>query len=232
MIIVLQQLPQLAGPQEDGYHGLVPKRALYMRPEAAGELLALEKTTGGLVYTDILRSAASILQAYRGKVTPSGQHIAQPVAYSFHGYGGCVDVDIDACKKKLGVDYAGLITVMESHGFYCHRRDGAAGEGQSESWHFNYLGDDGPRLIAATTDKHATWSGPAEAMIQKWYGDQLALTDDQVTALLPVAHATDVKDFQRQWDLTVDGIAGPRTRRVLAFVTATMKITPLPQANV
>jgi peptidoglycan hydrolase-like protein with peptidoglycan-binding domain len=224
VILHLQALPQLAGPQGDGYHGLAPKRALYMRPEAAEALLALERTTGGLVYTDIFRSASSILQAYRAK--PG----TQPVGFSFHGFGGCVDVDVDGCKAKLGVDYAGLVAVMEAHGFHCHRRDGAGGEGKSESWHFNFLGADAPALLARTTDDHATWAHPAEAMIQKWYGPELQLTPAQIATLLPIAHATDVRDFQRQWDLAVDGIAGPRTQRVLAFVTATLQIAAVPAA--
>lgn len=219
MILLLQHLPQLAGPTGDGYNGLAPKRALYMRPEAAAALLQVEADTGGFIYTDLYRSPQAILQAYRAK--PG----TQPVAYSFHGYGGAVDIDIDASKAKLGTDYSGLCSLMENRGYHCHRRDSAAGEGQSESWHFNYLGDDADALLALTTDKHSTWAGPAEAMIQKWYGPDLQLTDDQVMLLLPVAHATDITDFQRKWDLAVDGVAGPKTRRVLAFVTATQKIS-------
>ena len=218
MNLKLQSLPQLAGPQGDGYHGLAPKRALYMRPEAATALMLVEKDTGGLVYTDIFRSAQSILQAYTSK--PG----TQPVGYSFHGYGGAVDIDIDACKAKLGTTYGGLITIMQARGFYCHRRDGEAGEGKSESWHFNYLGADADQLLATTTDDHVTWARPAEMMIQRWYGPELQLTDDQVALLIPVAHATDVRDFQRKWALTVDGVAGPRTQRTLAYVTATLDI--------
>lgn len=219
MNLKLQALPQLAGPQDDDYHGLAPKRALYMRPEAAVALMLVEKDTGGLVYTDIFRSAQAILQAYLSK-----PGITQPVGYSFHGYGGAVDIDIDATKAKLGTTYGGLITIMEARGFYCHRRDGEAGEGKSESWHFNYLGDDGPALLAQTTDDHKTWAAPAEAMIQKWYGSDLVLTEDQIRLLIPIAHATDVMDFQRKWGLTVDNIAGTRTQRTLAYVTATLDI--------
>jgi peptidoglycan hydrolase-like protein with peptidoglycan-binding domain len=216
MNLLLQQLPQLAGPQGDGYHGRAPKRALYMRPEAAHALMLVESDTGGIVYTDIFRSAQAIMSAYASK--PG----TQPVAYSYHGYGGAVDVDVDACKARLGTDYAGIITIMAARGFHCHRRDGAGGEGKSESWHFNYLGPDAEQLLATTTDDHATWARPAEMMIQRWYGPDLQLTDDQVALLVPVAHATDVKDFQRKWGLEVDGIAGPRTRRTLAYVTATI----------
>jgi hypothetical protein len=214
MNLIVQQLHQLAGPQGNGYNGKAPKRALFMRPEAARALYLLETDTGGLVYTDIYRSPQAIRDAYRAKLG------TQPVAYSYHGYGGPVDLDTEASQEKLGTDYAGLIAAMEHRGFYCHRRDGVAGQGASESWHFNYLGDDAAKLLALTTSDHSTWARPAEAMIQKWYGPELQLTDEQVAVLLPVAHATDVKDFQRQWDLAVDGIAGPKTQRVLAFVTA------------
>jgi hypothetical protein len=218
----MQALPQLAGPQGDGYNGLAPKRALYMRPEAARALLLVEQDTGGLVYTDIYRSPQAILQAYRAKVTPNGQHIAQPVAFSYHGFGGCPDLDTDASMKKLGTNYDGLVEIMAARGFYCHRRDG--NPTASEAWHFNYLGDDADALLELTTSDHSTWAKPAEAMIQKWYGSDLQPNDEQVALLLPTAHATSIMGFQRAWDLVVDGVAGPRTRRVLAFVTATMKI--------
>lgn len=222
MILVLQQLPQLAGPPDDGYSGLAPKRALYMRPDAAAALLLVEQDTGGLVYTDIYRSPQAIRDAYRAK---GG---TQPVAFSYHGYGGCVDVDVKRCLQKLGTNYEGLVKIMAARKFYCHRRDG--NPELSESWHFNYLGDRADYLLAQTTSSHTTWAAPAEAMIQAWYGPELKLTAEQIMTLLPVARATDVKDFQRQWDLVVDGVAGPRTQRVLAFVTATRQVTPLPEA--
>lgn len=215
MNLLLQQLPQLAGPNDDSYHGLAPKRALYMRPEAAVALMLVEKDTDGLVYTDIFRSAQAILAAYKAK-----PGITQPVGYSFHGYGGAVDLDVDSCLKKLGTNYEGLVEIMAARKFYCHRRDG--NPTGSESWHFNFLGDDADALLAATTDDHKTWAAPAEAMIQKWYGPNLVLTEDQINLLIPVAHATDVADFQRKWALTDDGIAGPRTQRTLAYVTATI----------
>jgi hypothetical protein len=216
MILHMQALPSLAGPQGDGYNGLAPKRALYMRPEAAAALLLVEGDTGGLVYTDIYRSPQAILQAYRSR--PG----TQPVAFSFHGFGGCVDVDVDASVKKLGTNYYGLVEIMAARGFYCHRRDG--NPTASESWHFNFLGADADALLELTTTDHSTWARPAEGMIQKWYGDDLQPSDDQVAILLSVASATDLKDFQRKWDLAVDGVAGRVTRRVLALVTATMQI--------
>lgn len=219
MNLLLQQLRQLAGPQKDGYHGLVPERALYMHPDAAVALLLVEEDTGGLVYTDILRSPEAIRQAYSTK-----KGSTQPVGFSYHGYGGCVDVDVEATLAKLGTNYEGLVQIMAARGFYCHRRDG--NPTASESWHFNYLGPDVDALLELTTTDHSTWAAPAEAMIQKWYGPELVLTEVQIATLLPVAHATDVKDFQRTWNLTVDGVAGPRTQRTLAFVTAQVQITP------
>jgi len=186
-----------------------------MHPDAAAALLDVERITGGLVYTDIYRSPEAILRAYRAK--PG----TQPVGYSFHGYGGCVDIDVDATLKKLGVTYDQLLSTMAARSFYCHRRD--RDPNASESWHFNFV-DNVNFVFTQVTDDHSTWSKPAELMIQKWYGPSLQLTDSQIAALLPVAHSTDVKDFQRRWNLVVDGIAGPRTQRVLAFVTATRQV--------
>jgi hypothetical protein len=219
MNLILQALPQLAGPQGDDYNGLVPKRMLYMRPEAAQALLLVEADTDGLIFTDVYRSPAEILQAYN---TRPG---TQPVGYSFHGYGGCVDVDVDATLKKLGMDYGGLLTIMEARGFHCHRRDGDPEK--SESWHFNFLGDDAAALLARTTDDPSTWAAPAEAMIQQWYGPELRPSDQEVDAMLRQAGVSDVRTFQRKWAIVVDGVAGPVTRRVLAFVTASAQITPL-----
>lgn len=222
MILKLHALSQLAGPDDDDYRGLVPKRMLYMHPEAAHALMLVEEDTGGLVHTDIFRSAVSSRDAYRSKVTSSGQHITQPVSYSGHGYGFCDDLDVPRTLKKLGTDYGGLTVIMAARGFFCHRRDG--NPTASESWHFNYLGEDADALLELTTADHTTWARPVEALIQKYYGADLRPNDEQAAIMLSVAHATDVKDFQRKWDLVVDGILGPKTRRVLAYVTATLQI--------
>lgn len=216
MILYLQALPRLRGPDDRDYKGNVPKRSLYMQPEAAKALLAAD--ISALVFTDVYRSPQVILQAYR---TRPG---TQPVSSSFHGYGGCVDLDVQATLKRLGKDYAWLCAHMENHGFYCHRRDGIVGCDQSEGWHFNYLGADAPKLLALTTADHTTWAAPAEAMIQKWYGAALQPDDVEVERLLRSAGVSDIRTFQRKWDLVPDGIMGPRTRRVLAFVTATVQI--------
>jgi len=199
-----------------------------MHPEAAHALMLVEKDTGGLVYTDIYRSPGAIREAYRDKITATGQHFSQPVGYSYHGFGGCPDLAVAETLKKLETNYDGLCTLMEARHFFCHRRDG--NPTASESWHFNYLGDDADALLDLTTADHATWGRPAEAMIQKWYGADLRLTNEQIDLLLPIAHATNVKDFQRQWDLVVDGVAGVKTRRVLAFVTAQYDIETDPPA--
>jgi peptidoglycan hydrolase-like protein with peptidoglycan-binding domain len=219
MLLLLQQLPPVAGPDGDGYNGKFPTRALFMHPQAAAALLALEKATGGLVYTDIYRSPEAILQAYR--MRPG----TQPVAFSYHGFGGCVDLDVYPSLKRLGITYDGLLATMTAHGFHCHRRDGKQG---SESWHFNYLGDHPEVPLALTTADHSTWARPAETMIQRWYGGALKPSDTDVDAMLRTAGVSDVRTFQRKWNLVVDGVAGPTTRRVLAFVTAVVQITPTP----
>ncbi len=226
MILIFQALPPLLGPDDDDYHGKLPRRASYMRPEAAHALMLLESDTGGMVYTDIYRSPVAILEAYRNK--PG----TQPVSYSYHGYGGCFDLDVDATKKKLRKSYGEIIALAEARGFYGHRRDGEIGEGKSESWHFNYLGPDGPALLAATSNDHATWSRPAEAMIGMWYGAELQPDDAEVNDMLHQAGVSDVRTFQRKWGLRVDGIPGPITRRVLAFVTATWRVETDPLAVV
>lgn len=223
MILVMRRLPQLAGPQGDDYHGRVPQRALLMRPEAAEALLAFDDACGGAVYTDIYRSPPEVLAAHRAK---GG---TQPVGYSFHEFGGPVDVEVGETLKKLSWSYDDLCLAMAEHGFYCHRRD--KNPTASESWHFNFLGQDAEQLLALCTDDHQTWARPAEAMIQKWYGDQLRLDAASISAALQAAGCTSVHEFQEKWDLVADGVAGPITQRVLACVTAEIQIVdPQPAA--
>jgi murein L,D-transpeptidase YcbB/YkuD len=51
------------------------------------------------------------------------------------------------------------------------------------------------------------------------------LSERQIADGLKHAGCKDVRQFQALWDLQVDGIAGPKTQRTLAFVTAEIVVT-------
>ncbi len=221
--LVLAQLPSnLTGPAGDGYNGKVPSRALYAHPDAVSSLLRLERA-GGLVYTDIFRGAQGQLAAKRRNPAAT-----KAVSLSPHGYGLSVDLDVDATLKRRGWMYQRLLDEMGKEGWYCHRRDQGRG---SEDWHFNFLSGQASVLLPkASIARHSTWDDPVEARIQQIYGAQLAPGDGEIPALLAAAHVggagdkASIKAFQTMWDLEADGIVGPNTRRVLAYVTAQLDV--------
>lgn len=217
MIIYLSRLPDtLRGPDDEGYGGRFPKRASMLHPEAARSLLRLEEASGGLVYTDAYRSPEAQRDAHRRK---GG---TQPVGFSAHGYGLAVDLDVGGTLRRSSVRrYPQLVDLMGEHGWYCHRRDLDPTAG--ESWHFNYLGPQAEQHLAkADPQRHSTWALPAESRIQELYGDGFKLSSAGVSAALTAGSYPGVEAFQRDWDLKVDGVAGPVTQRVLAYVTATV----------
>jgi hypothetical protein len=229
------QLPQLAGPEGDGYHGLMPRRALLMAPEAAQALLGLERETGGLVYTDIFRSPDATLAAIRSKAG------TMPPGYSGHGFGESVDADVLSCLRRLHCSYPAFTDVMARHGYYCHRRDlDATG---AESWHFNYFGPDAQRLLSlADVSDHRTWSAPLERLLFEKYGASFVLGPREAQAALTTLclyHGEIDGDlgrlsrealsaFQRAWGVPDDGALTVRTQRTLAYVTAVREIGQLP----
>lgn len=219
MKLTLQRAPaSLRAPADYGGH--LPARMRLFQPAACLALQQLEQHTGGLVYTDGYRSASAQLEAYRNR--PG----TQPVAYSAHGYGLAYDLDVDASLVQLGCKYGQMLDMLADYGWFCHRRD--ANDSASESWHFNFLGMDDPERYLALADPsdHTTWARPVELRIQQMYGNDLMLTPSAFNQLLVerTGFAT-VAAFQKAWDLVPDGIAGPKTQRVLAYVTAEVVIT-------
>lgn len=217
LTLVLVRLPDgLTGPDDDGYNGHVPKRALFANPDAAASLRRLEGA-GGLVYTDIFRDAAAQLRAKLAKPAST-----KAVSLSPHGYGLAVDLDVSATLKRRGWAYARLLEEMAAAGWYCHRRDRARG---SEDWHFNHLGQQASVFLARTElGRPGTWDDAVEARIQQLYGAQLAPGDQDVPALLKRSGSPSILAFQTAWGLSADGIVGPNTRRVLAYVGAQLDL--------
>lgn len=215
--------------QSNGSNSL-PTRFLFLHPRCAVGFAQLEAGTGGLIYSDILRSAEESLHAVQTKTG------VQPPAYSGHNFGFSFDVAVEETLKLRGWDYARLLKEMEDHGWYCHRRDGAHGYRQSESWHFNFFGVDFGKYIGRAVT--GGWAAPLEALIQDTYGPQFLLSDSDVQAGLkklgmyagdvdgilgPLSHQG-VAAFQRAWKLPESGIADGPTQRALAFVAAEREV--------
>lgn len=220
MKLQLVHLPALAGPKDDAYRGQVPIRMRYMAPDAAAMLVGLEAVTGGLVFTDIFRSAESSFGRWLQK--PSA---TKRPGYSPHGYGLSFDLDVGATLRKLGIRYPDLIDLLATHGFYCHRRD--LDPVASESWHFNFYGDNAERRLRLVDPTvRSTWDDAAEAEIVSRYGAQFKLSLSEISIALTAAGfdphegAGAVRKFQKKWGLDVDGDAGEKTQRTLAYVTA------------
>lgn len=211
MILRLTPLPKtLLGPNTPDYRGQVPTRARFLAPDAWASLSKiLDQLDNQIVFTDIFRSASASLEAHQ---TKSG---TQPPGWSTHGYGLAVDVDLDSTLKNLKCSYMSFCIWMEAANWFCYRRDG--NPTASEAWHFTYLSD--PTRIGLT-DAGGQWAAPGEAEIESRYGSQFQLSPDEVDAALKMLNLPDVKSFQTTWALDVDGVAGPKTQRLLAFVTA------------
>lgn len=211
--------------QSNGPNSL-PTRFLFLHPKTAVGFAQLEAGTGGLVYSDILRSAEESLAAMQQK---SG---VQPPGYSGHNFGFSFDCAVDATLRLRGWTYSQLLDQLEGYGWYCHRRDG---QGGPESWHFNFFGSDSPKYLALATK---SWSAPLEQLIEDTYGPQFLLSiADAQTALKKLGMlAGDVDGiigphteaavgaFQRAWLLPDTSDLDPRTMRVLAFVAADREV--------
>lgn len=233
MQIQLSALPNtLKGPDDSSYKGLVPKRARFMEPAAASALMQLiSASNNSLVFTDIYRSPEASLAARRSK------RGVQPPGYSGHNFGFSFDLDIAETLRVMKIRYVELIELLRQYGFHCHRRDLASSA--DESWHQNYFGEEADGLLKLLDPQQPrTWATPLEAKIVQVYGTSFTFDAKELQAQLsrlwlyrgevdgkegPLTREA-VAAFQRAWGLADDGIAGPRTRRVLAVVASEVEL--------
>jgi hypothetical protein len=210
----------MRGPATADYGGRVPTRFRYLAPDAAASLVRmLDAYDNRFVFTDLYRSAQGSREAYATK--PGTQR----PGYSAHGYGLAFDLDLSSTLHAASVSYAQLCEIVADYGWYCHRRD--LDSSGSEAWHFNFLGPNAGRYLARIDPQdHGTWGRPVEARIMERWGTGFQLGPQAIAAGLAKASAADVRTFQREWGLAVDGVPGPITQRVLAFVTADLQIAP------
>lgn len=238
MILQFASLPELRGPEGAAYFGRLPLRMRYLEPTAAAALMALEMDTGGLVYTDMYRTPEASFAAKNARPT-----ITKAPGKSGHNFGLSVDLDVEGTLAHRGWKYSELLSVMSDHGWHCHRLDGK--QGMHESYHFNHLGPDpATHLLLAKIDDHNTWDDPVEGRIQELYGKDFDLSTFEIQHALatkglylgkldgdigPMSQKA-IRTFQGAWGLTVDGVPGPMTQRLLALVTAIHHVTRVPEA--
>lgn len=221
---------QAVSPLPRGIYGAsgdrFPSRAALLQPAAATAFAALEGDTGGLVYSDMWRSAESTLAALETK-----RGVKAP-GYSAHGYGLAIDVAVDQTMLRLGCTYPELTEILAAHGWHCHRRDGERGH---EAWHFNFLGSrDRAAIILghAQPENPGSWGQDAEVAIQFAYPevtDRMEPNEIQMDlALLGLYHGTVDGVLGRQSQAAAQAFArawrcpehGPTFERTLRFVAA------------
>jgi hypothetical protein len=204
-----------------------PASAALLHPDAADAYLAVESSTGKkLRVSDMFRTPESSLQAMQQK---SG---VQPPGFSGHNFGFSIDVAVDACLKSFAMNKVQFDQMMESHGWFCHRKDHQRG---MEDWHFNHfgLGDAAKPYVEACRLSTVTSAG-VEAKIKAVYGRNFTLTIEELQAELaklkmyggtvdgdfgPRSQQA-VLVFERAWKLPEDGSPDPKMMRTLATVAA------------
>lgn len=209
-------------------------RMPYLAPEAALALLALEKDTDGLVYTDMWRDPMASLLARRSR------RFTQLPGYSTHNYGLAIDLDVKAILQQKKIRYEDLLRIMKKRGWYCHRKDGL--ENWPEADHFDYLGANAQTYLERATFDPASWDLPGEMKIWELYGKNFQLSVREVQEHLAKMHLFSgaftghsdpytreaILAFQRAWDLTQTGMADISTCRVLIFVSAEIDLGQIP----
>ncbi len=218
----------------DGVKNEMPARALFAHPDLALAILRMETDGVRLVYSDIYRSAATSLARRREFEKAGGAQLAKRPGESPHNFGLAVDIDVARAMKELGLNKTGLDALLRArYGLYCHRFDGKLG---AEAWHFNALGPVPAPFLAHASP--SSTSRAVEAKVQALYGAELRLNrDEQIAALralgfLKSEPTTDkvraaALGFQKAWDLAADGVIGEKTQRLLAFLTAEVKVVDL-----
>jgi len=207
------------------------KRMAYLEPGARQGFLELQEACGGIILSDMYRSAISSLnRKYPPRRLPR-RGVARP-AWSAHNFGLAVDVAVDRTLTKLNLNHKlKLDELMTSFGWYCHRLDAKRGR---EDWHYNYLASPSAFDYFSKGTKKRTTAGAIENKITFLYCQAWALSDKEAQHHLTFLMLYDgeidgkigpkskagIRAFQRQWKLKADGIADYKTKRLLWFVIA------------
>ena len=192
------------------------KRMSFLHPDAAIAFWLLPDIT----LSDMWRSAS----ASHARWTKNPR-IAKPPAYSAHNFGLAIDVAVTQTLEELGLTKPELDEIMRTHGWWCHRMDGKR---RAEEWHYNYLGQDHEqpknesRTAAAVERKikamyEHQWLAMDTSDVQRALSER-GLYSGEVDGLIGQQTINAVRNFQQMWTLKPDGVAGPKTCRLLWFV--------------
>ena len=206
-------------------------RMKFLAPDATAALVAVEKDTDGLDYTDMWRDPTSCLVARRKKKT------SQLPGFSAHNFGLAVDLDVKKILDSKKIHYEDLLHIMKKRGWICHRRDGD-GE-RPDSCHFAYLGDDPNLYLSRCNLDPITWHNAAEQRILERFGSHFQMSIKEIQHRLselrfysgPFTGQVDVYTreaifaFQRAWDLVANGHIDNTLCRALAFITADLEMS-------
>lgn len=218
MKLILRKLPySFRGVYTDkaGRKDALGVRQLYAHPDAADSLIKMESDGLRLIFSDIFRSPKESLEARRKK-----PGLVKRPGESPHNFGLAIDLDITAICNERRITKAQLDALMISYGWYPHNKDSKV---TREGWHYNYLGPK-PELWLPACAASSSTSRAVEARVMALYGSQMTLSKEQVEAALDRLDYETVADLQGAWDLDVDGVAGVKTQRLLACLTADQEI--------
>jgi hypothetical protein len=230
-----------------GHQGrALPQRFLYLHPAAADSLLRLENAYPCVFfYSDVFRDANGSRNR-RFKNRERRERQGRPPLFtgklpgsSGHNYGLCTDHDVSGNLKRLGRHLGYMPSkedydlIWREYGWWCHR-DGPDGDHARghEDWHFNYFGDDPDRWLSHSQRKT---SGGIEAKLQYMYGPFAMSEGDVSRGLTELGYhniGNRIGQFQRDWTLSADGIAGPQTQRVLCYLLAEQRFRRSTRVNV
>ncbi len=200
----------------------LPTRFLWAHPDLANAIDATERDGLSLAYSDIFRSPEASLARRKEFDARGGPQLAKRPGESPHNFGLAVDIDVMWCLKTYRISKQALDERLQRYGLYCHRRDHQLA---AESWHYNALGEDAAQWL-----QHASTSSTSraiEAKILALNGEGFRLTPMEIErSLAKLGYKPEkgirgaVMRFQDDWDLSVDGLPGPKTQRLLAYLTA------------
>ena len=187
----------------------------WAHPDLAEILARLVDARIDLRFSDIYRSAKSS-QARRAEFAATGgAQLAKRPGESPHNYGLAVDLDVSAALADNHTNKKGLDLALQNYGLHCHRLDHDLG---AECWHYNALGPNASQWTRSSSSEST--SRAIEAKIASIYGEAWKLTPEEIRAALKLVGVKNVRELQAGWDLEVDGIAGPKTQRLLSYLTA------------
>jgi len=137
-----------------------------------------------LIFTDMFRTQKEQRDIYIDRLKNPYKGVAGSPCMSLHLYGQAFDIS----STNLIMGIVGFRSYAINKKFYPI---------QSEWWHFQYLSNP---------------SGSAYDEIVELAKPFLPLTGEEIKEHLELAGYTDIKDFQRDMGLVVDGIAGQKTQ--------------------